>query len=65
MHVICIPCYRGMVRAQVAEICRVVANILNKQYQTADRGCSSRVGFRRGRVTKCFTRSNQSSEYFN
>jgi hypothetical protein len=42
-----VPCHRGMARPQVADggeglqIWRVAANILNKQSQTADRGCST------------------------
>jgi hypothetical protein len=46
------PCYHGLARPQVADggdglqIWRVAANILNKQWRTADKGwsCSSEVG---------------------
>jgi hypothetical protein len=45
-----VPCHHGMARPQVADrgdglqIWRVAANILNKQWRTADRGWFSSLG---------------------
>jgi hypothetical protein len=48
-----VPCHHGTARPQVADgdglqIWRVVANILNKQSRTADKGWSSSLGVGRG-----------------
>jgi hypothetical protein len=49
-HVRWVPCHHGMARPQVADgedalqVCRVVANILNKQWRIADKGWSSSWG---------------------
>jgi hypothetical protein len=56
-HVKCVPCQHGMARPQVADggeglqIWRVVANILNKQSRTADKGWPSSLGVGRGITT--------------
>jgi hypothetical protein len=53
-HVKWVPCHHGMARPQVADggedlqICRVAANILNKQSRTADKGWPSSLGVGRG-----------------
>jgi hypothetical protein len=53
-HVKWVPCQRSMAHPPVADegdalqIWRVVANILNKQLQAADRGWSSSLGVGRG-----------------
>jgi hypothetical protein len=47
-------CHHGMARPQVADggdtlqVCRVAANILDKQSRTADKGWSSSLGVGRG-----------------
>jgi hypothetical protein len=52
-HVKWVPCHHGMARPQVADggdglrICRVAANILNKQSRTADKGWYSSLGIGR------------------
>jgi hypothetical protein len=67
-----VPCHRGMALPQVADggnalhLWRKVANILNKQSRTADKGWSSSLGVGRGAnisspqennlVTKTFTK---------
>jgi hypothetical protein len=49
-HVRCVPCHHGMARPQVADggddllIWRVVANLLNKQSRTPDKGLISGWG---------------------
>jgi hypothetical protein len=53
-HVKWVPCHHGMTRLQVADggeglqIWRVAANILNKQWRTADKGWPSSLGVGRG-----------------
>jgi hypothetical protein len=53
-HVRWVPCHHGMARPQVADgadslqFWRVVANMLNKQSRTADKGWSSSLGVGRG-----------------
>jgi hypothetical protein len=53
-HVKWVPCHHGRARSQVVEggdglqIWRVAANILNKQYRTADKGRFSSLGAWRG-----------------
>jgi hypothetical protein len=55
-HVRWVHCHHGMVRPQVADggdalqFRRVVANILNKQSRTADKGWSSSFGVGRGDI---------------
>jgi hypothetical protein len=57
IHVMWVPCHHGMARPQVADggdglqICRVAANILNKQSQTADKWWSSSLGVGVGLTT--------------
>jgi hypothetical protein len=49
-HVKCVPCHHGTVHSQIAhggeciQIWTVAANILNKQSQTADKGCPTALG---------------------
>jgi hypothetical protein len=51
------PCHHGVTRPQVADggdglhIWRVAADTLNKQSRTADKGCHSACGVRRGLTT--------------
>jgi hypothetical protein len=53
-HVTGVPCHSGMERPQLADggdglqIWWIAANILDKQSRTADKGCSSSLGVRRG-----------------
>jgi hypothetical protein len=53
-HVKWVPFRYGMARPQVADgedglqICRLTANILNKQSRTADKGWPSSLGVERG-----------------
>jgi hypothetical protein len=54
IHVKWVPCHHGMAHPRVADrgdglqIWRVVANILNKQSRTGDRGWPSSLGVGRG-----------------
>jgi hypothetical protein len=54
LHVRWVPCHHGMACLQIADggdtlqFWRVAANILNKQWRTADKGSSSSLGVGRG-----------------
>jgi hypothetical protein len=67
-HVKCVPCHHGMARPQVADggdglqIWRVAANILNKQWRTADRGCLPAWGL--GGLTTLIVEKQFVNKYF-